>query len=93
MSNDDTTDVTQEVGALRDDLRHLSVLVEQVINQNNGVLEAVGDMQRKIADLPTRDEFNELKQDVKIIKAAVVDVSRDLTEHKHLSAHVAHGRA
>lgn len=93
MSNGDTSDLTQEVGELRDNVRHLSVLVEQVISQNQGVLEAVGDIQRKVADLPTRAEFDELKQDVKIIKAAVQDVSRDLAEHKSLPAHVAHGRA
>ncbi len=75
------------------DVNHLSVLMEQVVDQNKAVLEAVGDIQAKVANLPTRDEFNELKQDVRVIKAAVVDVSRDLAEHKRLPAHVAHGRA
>ena len=75
------------------DVNHLSVLMEHVVDQNRAVLEAVGDIQRKVADLPTRAEFDELKQDVRIIKAAAVDVSRDLAEHKSLPAHVAHGRA
>lgn len=75
------------------DVNHLSVLMEQVVDQNKAVLEAVGDIQRKVADLPTRTEFDELKRDVRIIKAVVVDVSRDLAEHKSLPAHVAHGRA
>ena len=75
------------------DVNHLSVLMEQVVDQNKAVLEAVGDIQAKVANLPTRDEFNELKRDVRIIKAAVVDLSRDLAEHKSLPAHVAHGRA
>jgi uncharacterized protein YhaN len=75
------------------DVNHLSVLMEQVVDQNKAVLEAVGDIQRKVAGLPTRDEFAELKQDVRIIKAAVVDLSRDLAEHKSLPAHVAHGHA
>jgi hypothetical protein len=75
------------------DVNHLSVLMEQVVDQNKAVLEAVGDIQRKVADLPTRAEFDELNQDVGIIKAAVVDLSRDLAEHKSLPAHVAHGRA
>jgi hypothetical protein len=75
------------------DVNHLSVLVEHVIDQNRAVLEAVGDIQAKVANLPTRDEFNELKQDVKTIKAAVGDLSRDLAEHKSLPAYVAHGRA
>jgi hypothetical protein len=75
------------------DVNHLSVLMEHVADQNKAVLEAVGDIQRKVADLPTRAEFDELKQDVKIIKAAVGDLSRDLAEHKSLPAHVAHGHA
>jgi hypothetical protein len=93
MNGDDMNDLKLEVGGLRQDVRHLSVLVEQVVSQNQGVLEAVGDIQQKVADLPTRTEFDELKQDVRIIKAAVGDVSRDLAEHKSLPAHVAHGRA
>jgi hypothetical protein len=75
------------------DVNHLSVLMEQVIDQNRAVLEAVGDIRAKVEDLPTRDEFNELKQDVKTIKAAVTDLSRDLEKHKSLPAHVAHGHA
>jgi hypothetical protein len=75
------------------DVNHLSVLMEQVVDQNRAVLKAGGDIQAKVANLPTRDEFNELKQDVRIIKAAVVDLSRDLAEHKSLPAHVAHGHA
>ena len=74
-------------------INHFSVLMEQQNSKLDGVLEAVGDIQRKVADLPTRVEFDELKQDVKIIKAAVQDVSRDLAEHKSLPAHMAHGRA
>ena len=75
------------------DVNHLSVLIEQVIDQNRAVLEAVGDIRAKVEDLPTRDEFNELKQDVKTIKAAVTDLSRDLEKHKSLPAQVAHGHA
>ena len=92
--NDDGNDLRQEVGGLRQDVRHLSVLVEQVISQNMGVLEVVGDMQQKVALIPAMQrDIAELKQDMKVVKAAVVEVSRDLAEHKHLPAHVAHGRA
>lgn len=75
------------------DVNHLSVLMEQVIDQNRAVLEAVGDIRAKVEDLPTRDEFNEAQRDIKAIKAAVTDLSRDLENHKSLPAHVAHGRA
>ncbi len=75
------------------DANHFGVLLEQIVDQNKAVLEAVGDIRRKVADLPTRAEFNELKQDMKVVKAAVTATNRDLKEHKSLPAHVAHGHA
>ncbi len=75
------------------DANHFGVLLEQIVDQNKAVLEAVGDIQRKVADLPTRAEFNELKQDMKVVKAAVTATNHDLKEHKSLPAHVAHGHA
>jgi hypothetical protein len=69
------------------------VLLEQIVSQNQAVLEAVGDIRAKGENLPTRDEFNELKQDVKTIKAAVIATNRDLAKHKSLPAHVAHRHA
>ena len=74
-------------------INHFSVLMEDQNGKLDAVLEAVGDIQRKVADLPTRAEFDELKQDVRVIRAVVTDLSRDLAEHKSLTAHVAHGRA
>lgn len=68
-------------------------LLEQILDEIKAVHEVVGGVQEKVADLPTRDEFNELRQDVKTIKAAVGDLSRDLAKHKSLPAHVVHGRA
>ncbi|HEY7348121.1 MAG TPA: DUF2730 family protein [Ktedonobacterales bacterium] len=60
---------------------HLEVLLEQIVSQNKAVLEAVGDIRTKVDNLPTRDEFNELKRDVQTIKAAVTDLSHELAEH------------
>ncbi len=77
-----------------EDVNHLSVLMEHVVDQNRAVLEAVGDIQRKVARLDGIErDVAELKQDMKVVKAAVMDVSRDLAEHKSLPAHVAHGHA
>ena len=74
-------------------INHFSVLMEQQNSKLDGVLEAV-------RDLPTRTEFNELrqdvtelKQDVKVVRAAVTATNRDLAEHKSLPVHAAHGRA
>jgi hypothetical protein len=33
--------------------------------------------------LPTRDEFDRLKADSKVIKAAVTDQSKELADHEH----------
>lgn len=75
-------------------INHFSVLMEQQNSKLDGVLEAVRDMQKKVAALPRiEQDVAELKQDVKVIKAAVGDLSRDLAKHKSLPPHVAHGRA
>ncbi len=74
-------------------IHHFSVLMEDQNGKLDAVLEAVGDIRAKVDNLPTRVEFDELKQDVRVIRAAVTDLSRDLAEHKSLPAHVAHGRA
>ncbi len=70
------------------EIRHLSVLVEHVISQNDAVLEAVGDIQGKVKNLPTREEFNELKDDVKIVKAAVTDLSHQVNKHEKRLTHL-----
>lgn len=76
------------------DVNHLSVLMEHVVDQNRAVLEAVGDMQQKVAMLPTmQQDIAELKQDVRVIKAAVTDLSHDIEKHKSLPVHLAHGHA
>jgi archaellum component FlaC len=75
-------------------INHFSVLMEDQNSKLDAVLEAVGDMQQKVAVLPRIEQRLEvLEQDMKIVKAAVVDVSRDLEQLKSLPAHVAHGRA
>jgi hypothetical protein len=67
---------------LSKDTRYLAMLLEQMSGQNKAILEAMGDIQYKVTGLPTREEFNELKQDVEIIKAAVTDTSRQVHDHE-----------
>jgi hypothetical protein len=62
---------------------YIGLLLEEIRDQNKAVLEAVGDMQSKVSNLPTRDEFVELKQDVKVIKAAITDLSMQQMDHEH----------
>ena len=48
------------------DNNYIGVLLEQIRDQNKAVLEAVGDMRA------------ELKQDVKVVRAATTDTSRQV---------------
>lgn len=57
---------------------YTDVLLEDIRSQIQAALEIVSDNQRQLADMPKRDEFNELKADVKIIKQAVKDTNVDL---------------
>lgn len=67
-----------------DDINYLSVLLEEIKSQNKAVLEAVADMQRNVAELPAiKEDIGELKQDMKIIKAAVTDLSHQVHDHEH----------
>ncbi len=66
------------------DTNHVGVLLEQIASQNQAVLEAVGDMQLKVALLPTmQQDIAELKQDIKTIKPAVTATNRDVVGHEH----------
>ena len=62
--------------------RMLGVYVEQIDSKVQLVLEVVVDMQRKIANLPTRDEFNELKTEVRIFKHALTATNKDVQHHE-----------
>jgi hypothetical protein len=60
----------------------LGILLEEMRDQNKVILEMVG-------GLPTRKEFDELRDDVaeleahvKVVKAAVTDLSRHVDNHE-----------
>jgi predicted nucleic acid-binding Zn-ribbon protein len=65
------------------DQDYAAILLEEIRDQNKAVLEAVGEMRRELSNVPKRDEFEELKEDVKVIKAAVTDISQQVTDHEH----------
>jgi hypothetical protein len=63
---------------------HFSVLMESQNAKLDAVLEAVGDMQQKVTLLPAMQRnIVELKQDMKVVKAAVKATNRDLAELDH----------
>jgi|GEM_PF-1434162 len=57
-----------------------NVLLEQIIHQNQAVLEIVGEMQKQLSDVPKRDEFIQVKNDIQTIKTAVTATNSDLHE-------------
>ncbi len=70
------------------DANHVGVLLERIADQNQAVLEAVGDMQKKVAKLDGIERnVAELKQDVKTIKAAVSNLSSELADHVRQPSH------
>ena len=56
-----------------DDKNYTNVILEEIRSQMRAVLEIVSDNQRKLGNMPTREEFDDLKADVNTIKLAVVD--------------------
>lgn len=63
--------------------KYLGILLEEIRDQNKAVLEAVGDTREELKRVPKREEFDELKQNVKVIKAAVTDLSKQVGDHEH----------
>src|SRR3990167_4397343 len=57
------------------------VLLEDVNGKFDVILDAVKGIRGKVDDLPTRNEFNELKGDVKIIKAVVTQNNLEINDH------------
>ncbi len=70
-----------------------TILLEEIRDQNKAILEGQKDQATRADINRVGQQLDALESDVKVIKAAVVDVSRDLAEHKSLPVHVAHGRA
>jgi predicted nucleic acid-binding Zn-ribbon protein len=57
------------------------ILLEQIRDEIKAVHEAVGDIRLKVNNQPTRNEFNELKDDVRTIKASVTGQSAQIHDH------------
>lgn len=65
------------------DANYIGVLLEEIRDQNKAVLETVGDMQKHVAKIPYIEEtVTELKEDMKIVKAAITDVSKQQNDHE-----------
>jgi outer membrane murein-binding lipoprotein Lpp len=75
------------------ELQYNGAMLEEIRSQNKALLEGQKD-QASISDIRRlQQDVTELKQDMKVVKAAVTATNHDLAEHKSLPAHVAHGHA
>ncbi len=59
------------------DKDYMAVLLEVIRDQNKAVLEAIADIKRTVTNQPTRLEFEELRQEVAVMRAVVNDLSHD----------------
>lgn len=57
---------------------YVTVMLEEIQDQNKAVLEAVGQMQGQMNTLATKTELQTVADDVKTIKAALTDTNKDL---------------
>lgn len=62
------------------DIRHLSVLIEQVLHEVRATNESVAVLREELGKVPKRDEFNDLKGEVGAIKTAVQTTNLDLVK-------------
>lgn len=60
------------------DIRYIGVMMEKMLDKKQLILEIVSDMQVNMRQLPTKEDLNELKTDIKVIKAAVTDTSHQV---------------
>jgi hypothetical protein len=75
------------------ELQYNGAMLEEIRDQNKALLEGQKD-QASISDIRRlQQDVTELKQDMKVVNAAVTATNHDLAEHKSLPAHVAHGHA
>jgi hypothetical protein len=67
---------------MANDDNYVAVLLEEIRDQNKAVLETVGDLQKNVSKIPVIEEtVDELKQDMKVVKAAVTDMSHQVQDH------------
>lgn len=64
-------------------INRFSALLEEQNSKLDAVLEAVGDIQRKVAALPrTEQRLDTLEQHMGVVEAAMTDLSHQVADHK-----------
>ena len=72
----------REFSKLRAEVRDNGIVVEQMRDELRAVHEAVGGIQEQLADVPKRDEFDELRRDVKATMSTLRDASGQVAGHE-----------
>lgn len=81
MTLDDVSKLLMHgVSNLRADVRDNAILLEQTRDELRAVHKTVGGIEQHLADIPKRDEFDELRADVEVIKKVVGDHSGELPQ-------------
>lgn len=60
------------------EIRHMSVLLEQVISQNQAILESMDTMIETKIRPTIQEELTPIKQDIELIKKAVTETNQDV---------------
>ena len=65
------------------DDKYTTILLEEMRDQNKAILEAVSGLPTRVEFNELKDDVAELKQDLKAVKAAVTDLSNKVADHEH----------
>jgi hypothetical protein len=61
---------------------YTDVLLEEVNDKFDRIIDVVSQLQDELKRKPDREEFDELKSDVKVIKAALTDTNDQIQGHE-----------
>ncbi len=67
---------------LSDNIRKIGILYEDSQNDIKKILEIAGDMQKSIKSLAKQSDLEEVKADVKTIRAALTDTNKQVHDHE-----------
>lgn len=62
---------------------HTDVLLEDMNAKFDVMMEAIVQLRSDMKEMTTKADFEEVKQDVKTIKAAVTDTNTQVQDHEH----------
>ena len=61
---------------------YTDILLEDINDKFERIVEAVGQLHDKVNQKSNQSDIDEIKADLKIVKAAVTDMSRQVNEHE-----------